>query len=347
MDYYDVLGLDKSASETDIKKSYRKLAREYHPDKVEDKDREEATKKFQKIGEAYEVLSDTEKRKIYDMYGKEGLQQQNQGSSGNPFDIFSQMFGGANFGGANFGGMNFNFGGQQRNKKNKETIFPLNVSLKSIYKGVVKKLKVSRKIIVDKNTKQNINVEDYETTWEKCDRCNGNGFLMEARQLGPNMFTQSQKECDFCKAKGFNLLDNYELNDFSEIIEVPIDRNVRKGSNIVFPNLGNASPGYLPGDLVIVFSCSEEENGFIRDGNNLIYHKKINLVDALCGVNFIIKTLDDRNLKISFSDVISPGEKRIINKEGLGGNLIIIFDVIFPTNVKSKDKLRKILTKEI
>ena len=346
MEYYDVLGLSKNATDKEIKKAYYKLARDNHPDKVKDSEREEATKKFQKIGEAYEVLSDPEKRKIYDQFGKEGLENGGVSSDVNPFDIFSQMFGG-NFSGGFSGGFppGFNFNQQrQKETKNKETVFPIKISLTNVYKGLTKKLKVSRKVIINKTTKEKINVKDYETTWTRCEFCKGNGAFMKQRQVGPGMFTQSQVTCDKCSGKGFTFLENFTLEDVSEIIEVNIDKGVSNGKKIIFPNLGNACPGYLPGDLVIIIQCDDSEKGFTRQGNNLIYHKKISLADALCGLTFVLQTLDDRKLKITFSEVISPGQKKVISKEGInGGNLIFIFEIEFPTNIKSKDKLRQLL----
>ena len=337
MDYYEALGLEKGATESEIKKAYYKLARENHPDKVESSKREEATKRFQKIGEAYETLSDSEKRKIYDQFGKEGLTNNGQNNV-NPFDIFSQMFG--NQFGNNFG---FNMQQQnQRNSKNKETIFSINISLSEVYNGLEKKLKVTRKIIMHK--KEKLDVKIYEKSWKKCDKCQGQGFFLETRQIGPGMLSQSQKTCDLCSGKGHTLLPDYTLEETSEIITIIIEKGIQNGKKILFPNLGNASPGYLPGDLIVVVNATNQENGFIRDQNNLIYQKKIKLVDALCGTIFNIKTLDNRVLNISYNDVITPGEKRVIQKEGIaGGPLIIVFEIEFPATISSKQKLRKLL----
>jgi DnaJ family protein A protein 2 len=342
MDFYEVLGLKKGATESDIKKAYYKLARENHPDKVDADKREEATKNFQKIGEAYETLSDSEKRAIYDQYGKEGLSN-SQNPVHNPFDLFSQMFGGMNFNqqfGQQFGEQNAN---NRRDRKNKRTVFPLKISLTDVYKGMEKKLKVTRKIVVNKTTKERINVKDYESTWKACEKCKGNGAVMEMRQMG-NMITQTQKPCDKCLSRGYNFLPDFDLEEVSEILTVIIERGINNGSEIMFSNLGNASAGYLPGDLVVIVQTVDEEKGFIREHRNLIYKKEISLADALCGVNFILKTLDGRDIPIRYDDVITPNEKRIIPKEGiLGANLIIVFDVIFPTKIKNKEKLRKLL----
>ena len=343
MDFYEVLGLSKSASDSDIKKAYYKLARENHPDKVEADKREEATKNFQKIGEAYETLSDPEKRTIYDQYGKEGLQNNGMNNGQNPFDMFSQMFGGMNFGQfGQFGRQN----NREKNRKNKGTVFPIKISLSDVYKGIEKKLKVTRKIVVNKTTKSRVEIKDYETTWKECDKCKGNGVVMEMRQMG-NMITQTQKACDSCMGKGHKFLSDYELEEVSEIVSVICERGISNGTEILFPNLGSATEGYLPGDLIIVVSTAEEEKGFLREngGRNLIFKKEISLAEALCGVNFTIKTLDGRDIRVQYDDVITPGEKRIIPKEGiLGANLIVHFDIIFPSKIRNKEKLRKLLS---
>ena len=333
MDYYEVLNLKKGASESDIKKAYYKLARENHPDKVDADKREEATKNFLKIGEAYEVLSDAERRAIYDQFGKDGLQQNNAG--GNPFDMFSQMFG-QNFGFAGFNNQ------KERNRKNKPTIFPLNITLTDVYKGIEKKLKVTRKVISKNGEK--VDVKDYESTWKECDKCKGQGMTNEMRQMNAHMFTQVQKSCEKCSSKGFDLLPGYEIIDISEIITVICEKGVTNGNQILYPNLGNAIAGYLPGDLVVLVQYPNEEKGFSRDeGRNLIYKKEIKLVDALCGISFNLETLDGRTIVIKHEEVITPHEKKVIYKEGIaGGNLIIMFDILFPEKIKNKEKLRKL-----
>ena len=331
MDYYQILNIKKDASESEIKKSYYKLARENHPDKFPEEQREEATKKFQEIGEAYEVLSDSEKRRVYDVSGKEGLQ--GMGNNVNPFDIFS-MF-----------GQSFNFQEQMRNQttKNKETIFPLKVSLKDAFLGKTKKLKITKKVIVSKETKEPI-LEDLKRTWDRCSTCQGRGCTMVTRQIMPGMFAQTQKECSDCSGKGFILLDSFLIEEMTEIIKVEVPKGVANNQQLRIPNQGNVVPGSLPGDLLIVFNVENTEKGFIRKGSDLYFEKKILLYESLCGSSFKITHLDDRVLYVSFSSAL-PGERKNIKNEGInGGNLVIVFDVVFPTITKDKRKeLRKIL----
>ena len=339
MEYYDIMGLKKDASDAEIKKAYKKLALQNHPDKVPAEQREAATKKFQEITEAYNVLSDPAKRENYDQYGKEGLQQD---MNFNPQDIFSQFFGG----GFSFGQRGGNMR-DVRDRKNKETVFPLNISLADVYKGMEKKLKVTRKVIFKKGGER-VDVKDYEKTWKKCDVCKGNGVVLQMSHIAPGMMTQTQRDCNKCVGKGYMLLGEYSLEEISEIIHVVVDKGVQNGKQILFPNLGNACSGFLPGDLIVILQCEDQGEGFrrVKGGNDLIYEKKISLADALCGVNFDIKTLDGRNLKVAYSDVITPFEKRVVKGEGiLNSNLILIFEIEFPTSIKGehKAKLRKML----
>ena len=333
-EYYQILGVGRKASEGEIKKAYYKLARENHPDKA--KDKEEATKRFQKISEAYEVLSDPEKREIYDRVGKEGLKG---GPQQNPFDIFSQMFG-AN---SNFGGFSFNQS-QRGPRKNKETVFHLKVSLKDAYTGNKKKLKITRKIVVDKASKEQIKVADLENTWYTCSSCSGQGMGIEMRQLGPGMFTQQQTMCSTCSGRGNILHDSYTIDEVTEIIEVNIPKGVNQNHQIRMANSGNVLPGALPGDLIIVLNVPSSEKDFTRRGNDLYYSKKILLSEALTGSSFKIETLDNRILYISFNSAI-PNEHKKIPNEGIdGGSLVIVFDVVFPTFPKEKKKeLKKLL----
>ena len=347
MNYYEILNLKKDATKSEIKKAYYKLAQKYHPDKVSENDREEATKKFQEIGEAYEVLSDPEKRKIYDVSGKEGLDSGFSGFSENPFDIFSRFFGGNGFPTnfpTNFSNNFSNSFSRTRKRKNKETIFNLNISLKDVFLGKKKKLKITKKVVVNKETKETIS-EDLEKTWKDCSPCQGQGATVEMRQVGHSMFTQSQKICSICQGKGSIFYPEFEIQEITEIIEIDIPKNADNKNSVRIPEAGNVTPGSYPGDLLVVLYINNQENGFTRKGNDLYYEKQIYLYEALAGSSFKIKHLDDRSLYISFESVI-PGEVKKIPGEGLNGhNLIISFEILFPDKLTKeiKTKLKSLL----
>lgn len=361
MDFYEILGVKKEASESELKKAYYRLARDHHPDKKEtEEEKKEATVKIQKINEAYEILSNPDKRKIYDQYGAEGLNSLNT-PQGNPFGPGSPF----NFSGGSgfpfsFNGGNmeniFNMFGQGRQqgpnnpntvRKNKETVFEVRISLRDVYLGLTKKLKVSRKIINKKGSSSK--VIDYPETWTPCSTCRGIGMVMRQVQVAPGFISQTQAECEACSGKGFLLKPDYFMDDASEIITLEIEKGVKNGKMIRFPDLGNCSPGCLPGDLIVVITAVDSENGFTRleGGNDLLYNKIISLEDALCGTNFKIKTLDGREIKVFYTDIITPNEKRTVSKEGInGGSLHIHFNIDFPTQIRNKEKLRVLLGKK-
>jgi DnaJ family protein A protein 1 len=183
--YYDILGVSPTASEAELKKAYRKMALKYHPDKNPD-----AGDKFKEISQAYEVLSDSKKRAIYDEGGeqaiKEGLGRGGGGFS-SPMDIFNMFFG---------GGAGPGMGGSQRSNKSKPIVHKLGVTLEELYNGKTRKLAVSRDLKCDDcGGKGGSNVL-------KCDACRGTGVRVVMKQLGPGMIQQIQSPCSDCGAQG-------------------------------------------------------------------------------------------------------------------------------------------------
>ncbi|AYV77068.1 MAG: DnaJ domain protein [Barrevirus sp.] len=343
-DYYSILGVNKDATENEIRKAYYKLAKEAHPDKAPEADKEEYTKRFEKIGEAYEVLSDADKREVYDQIGKEGLEQ-GSGSGNpfmNPFEMFPNIFNNGNFPG--FGGFSQDQRGRQRGpQKNKETVFSLSVSLKDVVCGSTKKLKITRKAIMDKKTKEIIK-DKLEDTWSKCKTCKGQGQNINVRQMGNTIF-QTQESCKPCKATGYILKNDYILEEYSDYIDVPVNKGTKDGYKHVLEDLGNCSIGSYPSDLVIIYQVSNTEGRFTRQGqtNDLIYEKSILLSEALSGTTFKIRTLDDRTLFINLDTIVKPGDTKVIKGEGINkGNLLINFTIIFPDSL-SKSKKKEIL----
>jgi DnaJ family protein A protein 2 len=172
-DFYKILEISKNASDKEIKKSYRKLALKYHPDKCNGKD-----EKFKEINEVYSVLSDPEKRKTYDRFGEDGL-------NGNidrhdPHDIFNSFFNRQ----SPFGGINFNFGGGERNREKEKPIHKLNLTLEQVFKG------------------SNFSAE--VPKYKKCNLCEGRGIKTTVIQLGPGMIQRSSTTCSNCKGNGWS-----------------------------------------------------------------------------------------------------------------------------------------------
>jgi len=324
MDYYAELDVAKNSSSDELKKAYHKLSLKYHPDKSHDK-KEEYTKKFQIISEAYEVLSDPEKRKIYDEHGVEGLKMQNS-QQGPPIpNIFNMFF------------------QQQPKLKSKEIVHTVNLTLREAYTGVIKKLKITKKVIM----RNGLVVRDnLEKTWQTCKGCNGQGMITTMQQQG-NMIFQNQQPCNKCNGLKVNLLPEYTLGESVEVIELNFPKGTRDGEQHTFENQGNVYPGILPGDIIFLTKVENTSGNFTRNGNDLNYKQQLLLSEALCGGGFRITTLDDRKIFITLTDMITPNTVKTIKGEGMpSGNLVITFDIVFPSlNDTQKQQILELLPK--
>jgi len=340
---YEVLGLTKDASSGQLKKAYFQLAKELHPDK--NPNNPEALQKFQEVSHAYEVLSDPEKRNVYDEYGEEGLQG---GPSMDASSIFEQMFGGGIFGDFGFGGGGGGGRGGRRGPQRGEDIaFNLGVTLKDLYNGCVKKLKVKKKVICEKcsgkGTKGSAGAKE-------CSGCNGQGIKIIRRQIGPGMVQQMQTHCSDCGGKGevidkkdrCNGCNGKKTTDDEKVIEVFVDKGMSEGQRITFSGEGDQAPGITPGDIVVILKLKQDDTIFERSGEDLIMAKKINLLESLIGFEFTINHLDDRVvvIKTKPGEVTTPGQVRVIPNEGMPrhknpfikGNLYIKFNIEFPAS---------------
>lgn len=363
MDYYKILEVPREATTDQIKKAYRKLARTNHPDKFPESERPAATAKFQDISKAYEVLSDDQKRRIYDLGGEEALKSGGAGPQGNPFDVFNSFFSGGGFQqgfsngfpqgfpqGFSHGfsqGFSQGFPGQnniqKRVIKNKDTVYPISVTLKDVFTGRRKKLKVTKRVIF--NTKTDTNVtSDWDDTWETCQTCKGAGAVVKSQQIGPNMFAQQQTACTSCSGTGYQLLPNFMIKETSDIVEIEIVKGVTNGTQVRIPDQGNVIPGTYPGDLVVVLNTESEREGFIRRGNNLLYHQTITLPEALTGGWCKIIDLIGEEKTISYKKVLPEEEKRIPGQGIAGADLIIKFKIDFPDKIskQQRESIRKI-----
>ncbi|RWW26562.1 hypothetical protein GW17_00009046 [Ensete ventricosum] len=294
-DYYNILKVNRSATDEDLKKSYRRLAIRWHPDK-NPSNKEEAEAKFKQISEAYEVLSDPRRRAVYDQHGEEGL----KGVPRDAEDIFTEIFGSTNpFG---FESMNrgkparFQADGSgsaaaQPWKPPPAVERKLACSLEELYHGTAKKMKISRNV------------------------------------MQPN---------------GRRVAE-------TEVLTVEVKPGWKRGTKITFPNKGSDR---LPADIVFVIE-EKPHDVYRRDGNDLVVHHKISLVDALTGTTINLRTLDGRDLVIEMTDVVKPSYELVIQSEGMPvarepgkkGNLVIKFDVKFPSRLAPEQRaaIRRIL----
>jgi DnaJ family protein A protein 2 len=338
---YDILGVSKDASDNDLKKAYRKLALQFHPDK-----NPEAGDKFKEITMAYEILSDPEKRKIYDQYGEEGLKGGAGGGMGD--DIFSHFFGGM------FGG-----GGGRRPRgpqKGEDSQYVLKVTLEDLYCGTSRKLAITRSRLCATCNGTGATKPDAVKT---CDGCKGQGFRVFIQRIGPGIAQQVQAACPDCKGQGKTIDAKFRCGDCKgekivqerKVLEVHVDKGMSHRQTIRFAGEADQTPELLPGDVIIVLE-QQEHKLFKRKGNDLIMEKNISLVEALTGCEFVINQLDGRKLlfKTGNGDVVKPDEVRVVSNEGMPrhgspfekGNLFIKFNVVFPDSL-SDAKAQEIL----
>lgn len=339
---YDVLHIKPDATASEIKKAYRKQAMKYHPDKNPEKTAE-TEEKFKDVGFAYSVLSDDNKKELYDKAGENALKEGRGGDGGpDPSDIFSMFFGGAN--GA----------GKSRERKTESMIHKLGVSLKDLYLGKTTKLAVQRNIICGEC--QGVGGKNKDSV-TKCKDCEGRGVTVKLRQIGPGMMQQVQANCDKCAGEGEIIKESErcktcrgkKVNPERKILEVFIEKGMKDGQKIVFAGQSDQLPGATPGDIVVVLE-EKPHPVFTRQGNDLIVEQEITLVEALCGFSRVINHLDERKLMMTSAQgqVVKDGEVKVIVDEGMPmyknstqkGCLFIKFKVIFPeSNFTSPEKL--------
>jgi DnaJ homolog subfamily A member 2 len=325
--YYEILEVPKDASLADIKKSYRKLAMKWHPDKNPNND--EADKNFKSISEAYQVLSDPEKRKVYDQYGKDGLS--GGGPSMNADDLFKNLFDGGFFGGRGgfadlFGGFGGFSQGQQQQQQRKGTSikYPLNVTLKELYNGNTRKLKITRKVICGVCNGSGLKPGKSETS---CETCKGRGSQVTVTRQG-NCIMQQQTICSSCRGVGKSVAPSDKCTaclgektiDEARILQVIIQPGMEIGERIILEGEANELPNCEEaGDVIIHLQLKEEDSKWKNIGKDLIYTHDISLVEAVCGGDLYITHLDGRILHLDCdrSKVIQSGDIKKILNEGL------------------------------
>lgn len=338
-DYYEVLGVSKSASAQEIKKAYRKLALKYHPDKNPDDQTAEA--KFKEAAEAYEVLSNAEKKERYDRYGHAGVGGAAGGGFGgmNMDDIFSQF--GDIFGGA-FGGGGGQRRGGQRSARGTNLRVKIKLTLDEIANGVKKKIKVNKLVNAD------------GVTFKNCSTCNGSGRVTRMTQtfLGA---MQTASTCPSCNGTGKIIdhrpsdADSQGLKRKEEIIEIDIPAGVEDGMQLSVSGKGNAGPfNGVPGDLLVVIEEIPHED-LRRDGQHLHYEAFVNFVDATLGAQIEIPTISSK-AKIKIEAGTQSGKMLRLRGKGLPsvqsygtGDLFVHINVWTPKKVSKEEE--KILLK--
>lgn len=346
--YYEILGVDKKASKEEIKKAFRKLAHEYHPDK-----KSGSEEKFKEINEAYSILSDDKRRAEYDSYGRvfnNGAQAGGFSGTG-PFDFNWAGSGAEGFGGQPFEGFDlgdifgeFFGGGGQKNKRGRDISIDLEISFKESVFGT------SRKVLIQKNSFCDLcagSGAKKGTELNTCSVCNGQGKIREVKKSLIGSFSVN-RTCDKCNGKGKipkekckNCMGLGILRKSQEI-NIMIPAGIENGEMIRLSGEGEAASGGSSGDLYVKIYVKQDKN-FKKEGNNLITDLNIKLSDALLGSEYNVETLDG-NLKVKIPENISFGE--ILRVKGRGvpigknqrGDLYIKINIVLPKKLSRNAK---------
>ncbi|KAL8581409.1 hypothetical protein ACOMHN_004294 [Nucella lapillus] len=339
-DYYKILGVSKDASEDDLKKAYRKMALKYHPDKNKSPGAEE---KFKEIAEAYDVLSDSKKREIFDKYGEEGLKGGvpsggsggfsggNQGGNqyhytftGDPHETFRMFFGDDNpfggffgMGGAPRGNM-FHFGGSGGDDQMDIDDDPFGQF------GRGPSTSFGRQPMGRRKHQDQAVVKDLQVSLEEVLAGTTKKLKITRKVLNQDGRTTRVED---------------------KILQIDVRPGWKSGTKITFPKEGDQTPNNIPADIMFVIKDKPHPT-FTRDGQDIRYKAKISLRDALCGTTVSIPTLGGRKIPLNLTDVIKPGSQRRIQGEGLPfakqptrkGDLVIEFDIRFPERITANAK---------
>ena len=354
-DYYEVLGVDKSASADEIKKAYRKLAIQYHPDK--NPGNKEAEEKFKEAAEAYSVLSDADKKARYDQFGHAGVEGAGpdfSGGFGNLNDILNDLFGGA-FGGGfgGFGGFGGGFGGarggqrQQRVYRGRDIRVRVKLTLEEIAKGVEKEISIEKSVpCTECGGKGAKNSSDIKT----CSACNGTG---QVQRVANSIFGQTvtYSTCQQCGGAGKVITNPCRscggtgLVRKRETIKVKIPAGVEAGMQLTIQGEGHAAKNNgINGDLLVVIE-EQEHQDLKREGNNLYYTKVISLPDAILGAEVEVPCLDGPyKIKVDAGTqsgtVVRLRNKGLPTVNGYGGtgDMYVKFAVWIPKKLDREDK---------
>lgn len=338
--FYGLLGVEKSASEDEIKKAYKKLAMKHHPDRGGD------AQVFKDISKAYNILSSPEKRAIYDQHGEDALNNMEQGggqAQADPFDLFSQIFG-------------FNAGGKRARGKPRtpDSTYELQVGLEELYKGTTREIVFNRDAICGScDGKGGLDTK-------QCATCNGTGMQVTVQQVGPFM-QQVQSPCRRCSGKGYIIppgQDCKKCNSKGTVkqrntFNIEVEAGSSDLSEFRFRGQADEAPGHDAGDVVIIVR-QKPHKVFHRSRDNLVMTKTLTLSEALCGFQFSTAFLDDSELTVTSEagKVCRPGDIVVVEGKGMpkaggqkSGDLFVSLEVDFPKELdpETHEKIREVL----
>lgn len=311
--FYKILEVNQDADDQTIKKAFRRLSREYHPDKNPG-----AHEKFLQINKAYETLIDPEKRKIYDIYGEEGLDKQN------------------------------NLMSNEHRQKGPNSKIEISVELEDLYNGAVKEMSVQKNIVCPKchgtggklgKTKQ-------------CHQCHGRGIVMQDVDTGMGFTFKMQNTCPRCQGKGITFSETCDHCKGRKVVKedkklrIDIEKGMKDGQNIIFERESEQHPDMVPGDLIVHLRQRQHKFFHSRTGDDLHTTINLNLKEALLGYSKKIVHLDKREFFVESDTSTQPFHTRKIDNEGMPqhrfpshkGDLYIKFLVRLPEKLSEDEK---------
>lgn len=322
-DYYEVLGVDKNATEDDIKKAYRRLAIKYHPDR--NPGDKEAEEKFKEAAEAYDVLHDPQKRQQYDRFGFDapggGFGGAGFGGGFSMDDIFS-MFGDVFGGHSGFGGFSgFGGGGQGQRAQYRGADLRLRVklSLQDVATGVTKKFKVHKDVTCSHCHGTGAENGSGSST---CPTCHGRGVVVKTVRTMLGMM-QTQTECPTCHGEGTVIKDKCKycggtgVVKGDEVVEIKIPAGVADGMVVNVPGKGNAGPHNGINGNIQVYIEEEDSDTFVRDNQDVIYNLLLDFPTAALGGEVEVPTIEGKKARISIEPGTQPGKTLRLRGKGL------------------------------
>ena len=353
-DYYEVLGVSKSATDDEIKKAYRRIAIKYHPDR--NPGNKEAEEKFKEAAEAYSVLSDQQKRQQYDQFGFDGPNMGGGfgGFGGGGFsmdDIFS-MFGDV-FGGHGFGGFSSGFGGgggrQAAQYRGADLRLKVRLSLNEVATGVTKKFKVRKDITCSHCHGTGAEAGSGSET---CPNCHGQGYVVKTVRTMLGMM-QTQTECPTCHGEGTVIKNKcHECGGTGvvkgdEVVEINIPAGVAEGMVVNVPGKGNAGQHNGISGNIQVYIEEEKNDTFVRDEKDVIYNLLLDFPTAALGGEVEIPTIEGSKVKIKIEPGTQPGKTLRLRGKGLpavqgygngNGDLVVNISVYVPKELSRSEK---------
>ena len=342
-DCYEVLGVGRDADDAELKKSFRKLARELHPD-VNNHD-PDAEEKFKEAAEAYEILSDPERRQVYDRYGHDGLRRGGQSPNfegfGSISDLFEAFFGGG--GGGGFGG----FGGGMGPRSGGDVQVAVEIDLEQAVAGTPVDVRYE---VVDRCERCHGNGAEPGTPIKTCDRCNGNGVLQAVSRTPFGQIARTVS-CDVCGGDGkvaekrCTRCDGRGREVLTHTVSVDIPAGISEGQRIRVSGRGHAGDaGGPPGDLFVHVSIKAHER-FLRDGNDLVTVLDVPAPMAALGTKLAVPTLEGEE-DLHIRPGTQPGEvyelrgrgMPLLRRPGRRGDMRVIVNVVIPRQLSDEQK---------